>query len=68
MDARNTHIMLNQIIVGIVLMVDVSIRARLDTRANIYNHHHCTPKRRPGIMMASFVIKAQASMILVFVQ
>ena len=67
-DARHTHAILNQIIVGIVLMVDVNIKAKLDASANIYNHHHCTPKRSPGNMIAIFVMKAQASMILVFVQ
>jgi len=67
-EARNTHAILNQIIVGIVLMVDVSIKAMLDTSANMYNHQSCTPNNRPGKMIAIFVIKAQASMMFVFVQ
>lgn len=67
-DARHTHAILNQIIVGIVLMVDVSIRAKLDASANIYNHQNCTPNNRPGNMMAILVIKAQASTIFVLVQ
>jgi hypothetical protein len=67
-EARNTHAILNQIIVGIVLIVDVSIKARLDTSANIYNHQNCTPNSRPGNMIAILVIKAQASTIFVLVQ
>jgi len=62
-EARITHKILNQIIVGIVLIVEVMIKEKLDARANKYNHHHCTPKRRPGKIIAIFVIKAQASMM-----
>jgi len=67
-EARNTHAILNQIIVGIVLIVDVKIKAKLDARANIYNHQNCTPNNRPGNMMAILVMKAQASTIFVLVQ
>jgi hypothetical protein len=67
-EARNTHAILNQIIVGIVLIVDVKIKAKLDARANIYNHQNCTPNNRPGNMMAILVMKAQASTMFVLVQ
>jgi len=60
--------MLNQMIVGIVLIVDVIIKARLDARAKRYNHHHCLSKIRPGKMIEILVIKAQASMMFTFVQ
>jgi len=66
--ANTTHAMLNQMIVGSVLMVDVNMRQVLDARANRYSHHHCLPNRRPGKMMAIFVPNAQASMVLTRVQ
>jgi hypothetical protein len=54
--ARVDHIILNIIIVGSVFTVDVHINARLDTNAKIYSHHHCIPKRRPGIIIVALVI------------
>jgi hypothetical protein len=49
-------------------MVEVKIRARLEARANINSHQNCTPKRSPGNIIASFVEKAQNSIILVLFQ
>ena len=66
--ARTTQQMLNQIIVGIVLIVEVIIKARLDARAKRYIHHHCLSKIRPGTMIEIFVMKAQASIMFTFVQ
>jgi len=66
--AKTTQQMLNQIIVGIVLIVEVMIKARLDTSAKRYIHHHCLSKIRPGTMIEIFVIKAQASIMFTFVQ
>jgi len=66
--ARTTQQILNQIIVGIVLIVDVPIKAMLDARAKRYIHHHCLSKMRPGTMIETLVIKAQASMMFTFVQ
>lgn len=66
--AKITQQMLNQIIVGMVLIVDVMISARLEARANRYIHHHCLSKIRPGTMIEILVIKAQASMMFTFVQ
>ena len=68
MVARTTQQRLNQMIVGMVLIVDVTIKAMLDARAKRYNHHHCFPKMRPGKMIEILVIKAQASIMFTFVQ
>lgn len=54
--------------VGIVLIVAVIIKARLDTRAKMYIHHHCLSKIRPGTIIEILVIKAQASIAFTFVQ
>ena len=54
--------------VGNVFIVEVKIKARLDTRANINSHHHCLPNKRPGKIIASFVEKAQNSIMLVLFQ
>jgi len=67
-EAKIDHPILKYIIVGKVLTVEVSIKVRLDTRANMYNHQNCTPKRSPGKMIASFVENAQNSIILVLFQ
>jgi len=66
--AKITQQMLNQIIVGMVLIVDVIINERLDASAKRYIHHHCLSNIRPGTMIAILVIKAQASMMFTFVQ
>jgi hypothetical protein len=66
--AKITQQMLNQMIVGMVLIVDVIIRARLDASAKIYIHHHCLSKIRPGTIIEILVIKAQASIMFTFVQ
>jgi hypothetical protein len=66
--AKITQQMLNQMIVGMVLIVDVIIRARLDTSAKIYINHHCLLKIRPGTIIEILVIKAQASIMFTFVQ
>lgn len=68
MVARTTQQRLNQMIVGMVLIVDVTIKAMLDARAKRYNHHHCFPNIRPGKMIEILVIKAQASIMFTFVQ
>lgn len=68
MVARITQQMLNQIIVGMVLIVDVIIKARLDARANKYSHHHCFSNIRPGKIIEILVINAQASIVFTFVQ
>jgi hypothetical protein len=60
--------MLNQIIVGMVLIVDVKIRAMLEASAKRYIHHHCLSKIRPGTIIEILVMKAQASMVFTFVQ
>jgi hypothetical protein len=60
-EARITHNTLNIIIVGKVFTVDVHIKAKLEARANMYNHHHCLPNNKPGKMIEIFVINAQNS-------
>jgi len=66
--ARMIQQILNQMIVGRVLMVDVIIKARLDARAKRYIHHHCLSKMRPGTIIEILVMKAQASMAFTLVQ
>ena len=66
--AKITQQILNQMIVGMVLIVDVIIKARLDASAKRYIHHHCLSKIRPGTMIEILVIQAQASMMFTFVQ
>jgi hypothetical protein len=39
-DAKTTQHILNQIMVGCVLIVDVKIKAKLDAKAKIYNHQN----------------------------
>ena len=68
MVARTTQQILNQMIVGMVLIVDVIIKARLDARAKRYIHHHCLSKIRPGTIIEILVIKAQASIAFTLVQ
>jgi hypothetical protein len=63
-----TQSTLKRIIVGNVLRVDVQIRLMLEKMANIYNHHHCLSRRRPGKMIAIFVANPQASTELTLVQ
>jgi hypothetical protein len=48
--------------------VEVKIKAILETKAKMYNHHHCFPNNSPGIMMLNFVEKAQNSIAFTFVQ
>jgi hypothetical protein len=55
--------MLNQIMVGKVFTVEDQISARLETKAKINNHQNCFPKRRPGNIIAIFVIKAKNSTV-----
>ena len=55
--------MLNQIIVGNVFTVDDQINAKLEIKAKIYNHQNCFPSKRPGKIMAIFVIKAKNSTV-----
>lgn len=64
-EAKTDQPILKYIMVGKVLTVDVSIKVKLDTRANIYSHQNWTPKRSPGKMIASFVENAQNSTVLV---
>jgi hypothetical protein len=60
--------MLNHIIVGSVLIVDVTIKAVLESKAKIYNHQNWTPKRSPGNIIAIFVPKDKASIVLTLFQ
>lgn len=53
--------MLNQIMVGSVLTVEVRIKAAEEIRAKMYSHHHCFPKRSPGKIIQILVPNAQAS-------
>jgi len=62
-DAKTDHAMLNHIIVGRVLTVDDHISNKLETKANTYNHHICTPKRRPGKIISIFVKNAKNSTV-----
>jgi hypothetical protein len=62
--ANKDHKILNQIIVGRVFTVDDHIKARLETKANIYSHQNCLPRRSPGNIMQIFVIKAKNSTVL----
>lgn len=50
-------------IVGRVFSVEVHIRAKLDSIANKYSHHHCMPNKRPGNIIAILVIKAKNSIV-----
>lgn len=68
MVAKIDHPILNNMIVGRVLMVDDHIRAKLETKANINSHHHCFPNKRPGNIMQSLVIKAKNSTLLALFQ
>jgi hypothetical protein len=54
--------------VGRVLTVEVNIRARLEIKANKYNHQTWTPNKSPGKMIASFVLNAQNSIVFVLFQ
>jgi hypothetical protein len=56
--------MLNKIIEGRVFFVEDQINAKLETKANIYSHHHCLPSNSPGKIIQSFVIKAKNSTVL----
>lgn len=66
--ANTTQQMLNQIMVGIVLIVEVIIKARLDTSAKMYSHQNCLPNSKPGKMIAILVINAHASMVFTLFQ
>jgi flagellar motor switch protein FliM len=55
--------MLNHIIVGRVLTVEDHINDKLETKANIKSHHTCTPKRRPGNIIITFVKNAKNSTV-----
>ena len=61
--AKIDHKMLNQMMVGRVFTVDDHIRAKLETRAKIYSHHHWRPNRRPGKMMQILAVKAKNSTV-----
>jgi hypothetical protein len=54
--------------VGKVFIVEVKISAKLEAKANINNHHHCLPNKRPGKIIANLVEKAKNSIILVLFQ
>jgi hypothetical protein len=56
--------MLNHIIVGNVFTVDDQISDRLVIKAIMYSHQIWVLKRRPGIIIAAFVIKAKNSTVL----
>ena len=55
-------------IVGRVFIVEVNIKAVLEAKAKRYNHHHCFPNKRPGIIITNLVENAQNSIILVLFQ
>jgi hypothetical protein len=55
--------MLNKIIEGRVFFVEDQINAKLETKANIYSHHHCLPSNNPGKIIQSLVIKAKNSTV-----
>ena len=55
-------------IVGSVLIVDVSTNAPLDANANMYNHHHWVLNSNPGMMITSLVVNDNASIMFTFVQ
>jgi hypothetical protein len=59
---------LKYMIVGKVLTVEVRIKARLETRANMYSHQNWIPRINPGNMIISFVENAQNSMVFVIFQ
>jgi hypothetical protein len=61
--ASKDHNILNQIIVGNVFTVDDQINERLEASARIYNHQNCFPNKRPGKIIAIFVIKAKNSTV-----
>jgi hypothetical protein len=67
-EASITQQILNIIMVGRVLMVEVLISSRLDTTAKIYSHHHCFPRSRPGTMIMILVVKAKNSMVFTLFQ
>jgi hypothetical protein len=54
--------------VGSVLIVDVTISAVLENRAKIYSHQNWTPKSNPGNIIAIFVPKDKASIVLTLFQ
>jgi hypothetical protein len=60
--------MLNHIIVGSVLIVDVTINAVLENKAKTNSHQTWTPKRSPGNIIAIFVPKDKASIALTLLQ
>jgi hypothetical protein len=49
--------------VGRVFTVADHIRARLETRAKMYSHHHWRPNKRPGTMMQILAMKAKNSTV-----
>jgi hypothetical protein len=56
--------MLNHINVGSVFTVEDQIKDRLVTNAMMYSHQIWVSKRRPGIIITAFVIKAKNSTVL----
>lgn len=61
--ASADHNILNQIIVGKVFTVDDQINERLETNAKIYSHQNCLPNKRPGKIIAIFVMNAKNSTV-----
>jgi hypothetical protein len=49
-------------------MVEDQMRATLETKANIYSHHHCLPNKSPGNIMQSFVANAENSTVFALFQ
>jgi hypothetical protein len=54
--------------VGRVFIVEDHIKAILETKANIYSHHHCFPNNNPGKIIQSFVINAKNSTVFALFQ
>jgi len=62
------HATLNHIIVGNVLIVEVTINAMLEIKAKMNSHHHCLPKSNPGKIMLIFVPNEIASIVFTLFQ
>lgn len=62
------HKILNQIIVGRVFTVDDHTNAKLEIKAKTKSHQNCLPNKRPGKIIAIFVIKAKNSIVFALFQ
>jgi hypothetical protein len=62
--ARIHQQILNKTIVGRVLTVEDQTKPALVIKAIIYNHHHCAPNNKPGIIITSLFMKHTNSTVL----